>query len=173
MAAVPVPVTLPTKTHEVLYSGLTSFARTFLITFLSFGVGILGAPNKNTAISLALAALAASLAAGLRVIQVFFPMISFAKLLPQPWAAYLDSIVRTFLAVFVATATNWLGSTPNWSTWHSALNAALLGAGAAVIRALQGAVTPTEVPFVNTPPSVPTTVVAAAPPVTPAPPATP
>ena len=151
MSAVPIPVQLPTKTHEVLFSALTSFARTFLITFLGFGVGILGATNLGNAISLALAALAASLAAALRTVQVFFPQISFGSLIPQPWGAYADSAVRTFLAVFVTTAANWLGATPNWSTWHSALNAALLGAGAAVIRALQGAVTPTEVPFVGKP----------------------
>ncbi len=176
MAAVPIPVTLPTKTHTFLFAVLTSFARTFLITFLSFGVGILGAPNKNAALALSLAATAASLAAALRAIQVFFPKISFGSLIPQPYGAYLDSAVRTFLGVFTMTAAGWLGASNfDWSTWHSALNAALLGAGAAVIRVLQGAVTPTEVPFVNTPvvapPTPAPTVVTAAPPATPEPPA--
>lgn len=139
--------------QKLIYAVATAFARNFAITFLSFAVGILGATNKSAAVALSIAALAASVAAGLRAIQIFIPAITFAKFLPQPWAAYADAFVRTFLASFVVAVTGWLAA-PNWGAWHAALLGILTGAAVAAVRALQGIVTPGETPFVDNGPKL-------------------
>jgi hypothetical protein len=126
--------------EKLLFAALTSFGRAFAITFIAFAAGILGATNLDSAVALSIAALAASLAAGLRAVQVFIPQLSFAELLPQPWAAYADAFVRMFLASFVTAITGWLAA-PDWGTWHAALLGALTGAAVAAVRALQGLLT--------------------------------
>lgn len=135
--------------EKLLFAALTSFARSFAVTFVGFAVGILGATDLSSARALSIAALAASVAAGLRTVQVFIPQLSFAALLPQPWAAYVDAFVRQFLAVGTTTLAGWLAA-PNWGAWHSALLGILTGAGVAGVRALQGLLTPGDSPAPNT-----------------------
>lgn len=141
--------------EKLLFAALTSFGRSFAVTFVGFAVGILGATDLSSARALSIAALAASVAAGLRTVQVFIPKLSFAALLPQPWAAYVDSFTRQFLAVGTTTLAGWLAA-PNWGAWHSALLGILTGAAAAGVRALQGLLTPGQTPAPATGISVPT-----------------
>lgn len=136
--------------QKLLFAASTSFLRAFGVTFISFAVGILGATNRSAAVALSIAALAASIAAGLRTLQVTIaliggPDLSFSRLIPQPFAAYIDSFVRTFIASFVVAVTGWLAA-PNWGAWHAALLGALTGAAVAAVRALQGLITPQESP---------------------------
>jgi hypothetical protein len=130
---------------KLLYAAGTSFLRSFAITFVSFAAGILGATDKSAAVALSIAALCASAVAGLRALQVFIPAISFANLLPQPWAAYADAFSRQFLGSGIVALAGWLAA-PNWGLWHSALLGILTGAAVAGVRAVQGLLTPGEAP---------------------------
>lgn len=122
-----------------------SFLRAFGVAFLFYATGILNAPNKDAAVSLSIAALFASLAAGFRVLQVFIPQLSWGGLLEQPYAAWADSFTRAFLASFIVTITGWLAA-PDFTTWKSVATAAVVGALAAGVRALQGLLTKGESP---------------------------
>ena len=129
----------------LLYAAGTSFLRAFGAAIIVYATGILAAPNKSVAISLSIAALLGSLAAGLRALQVFVPGITFATSVRQPVAAWLDAFVRAFLATLLVSLTGWLAS-PDFSTWRSAGLALIVGAGAAGFRALQGLLTSGEQP---------------------------
>lgn len=122
-----------------------SFLRAFGVTFLFLVVGILNAPDKNAAVALSIAALAAAIAAGIRAVQVFIPALSWSSLLPQPWAAWVDAFTRAFVGVFLSFWAGWFAA-PEWATWKSALLAAVIGAATAGARALQGLTTPGESP---------------------------
>lgn len=123
----------------------TSFLRAFGVSFLFFATGILSAPNGQAAWALSVAALAASLSAGLRAVQVFVPQLSFAGIFDQPLAAWLDSFFRAAIAAFIVTVTGWLAA-PDLSTWKSVVLAASIGAVTAGVRALQGLLTKGENP---------------------------
>lgn len=122
-----------------------SFLRAFGVSFLLLATGILNAPNVDEARALSIAALLASIAAGLRAIQVFVPEISFSAILPQPWAAWVDSFTRAAFAAFLITILGWLAA-PDLGTWKSILLGALVGAVTAGVRALQGLLTTGEEP---------------------------
>lgn len=131
--------------QKLLFAALTSFGRSFLVTFIAFAAGILGATNTSSAIALSIAALAASVAAGLRTIQIFIPQLSFKAFLPVPFAAYADAFTRQFLSSGTVALAGWLAA-PTWGLWHSALLGILTGAATAGIRAVQGLLTPGESP---------------------------
>jgi hypothetical protein len=130
---------------KLLYAAGTAFLRAFGASLLIFSTGILSAPNMSVALSLSIAALLASIAAGLRAIQVFIPQLSFASLVRQPVAAWLDSFTRAALSAFVVSATGWLAA-PDMANWRSVWIGVIIGAVAAGIRALQGLLTPGEQP---------------------------
>lgn len=131
--------------QKLLYAAGTAFLRAFGVTFLLAATGILAAPNQSAAVALSWAALVASLVAGIRAVQVFVPGLSFAALFAQPYAAWIDSFTRAFLASFLTLLTGWLAA-PDWSTWKSAVLAIIVGAITAGVRALQGLLTPGETP---------------------------
>jgi hypothetical protein len=135
--------------QKLLYAASTSFLRAFGVTFLFAATGLLAAPNQASLLALSWAALVASIVAGLRAVQVFIPGLSFAAFLAQPYAAWVDSFVRAFLASFLTLLTGWLAA-PDWSTWKSAILAVLVGAGTSGVRALQGLLTPGETPASDT-----------------------
>ncbi len=123
-----------------------SFLRAFGVAFLLLAPGILNAPDQTAAVALSVAALAASIAAGLRTVQEFVPFLTWAALVKQKMiAAWFDSFTRAFVGVFLTFWAGWFAA-PEWSTWKSALLAALVGAGTAGLRALQGLLTQGENP---------------------------
>lgn len=130
---------------KLLFAAATAFLRAFGVTFLLAVTGILAAPNVNAAVALSIAALIASIAAGLRAIQVFIPQLSFSEFVQQPFAAWLDSFTRAFLAALVTALTGWLAM-PDLPTDRSFWYALITGALAAGVRALQGLLTPGESP---------------------------
>lgn len=121
-----------------------SFLRAFAVSFVVFATGILAAPNTSAAWSLSIAAFAASIAAGLRAVQVLVPSIS-----TFPWfgsnAKYVDSFVRAFLAAFIVGISGWLSS-PDLSGWKSIVLGVTVGALTAGVRALQALLTLGEDP---------------------------
>jgi hypothetical protein len=145
--------------EKLLFAAMTAFGRAFGITFLFAATGLLAAPNLDAARSLSWAALAASLVAGFRAVQVFVPQITFAKIVAQPYAAWLDSAVRSGVAAFITGITGWLAS-PDLSTWKAALLGIGVGVGTAIVRALQGLLTPSDSPKPGTGLTVPEPVTA-------------
>lgn len=131
--------------ERLLFAAMTAFGRAFGVTFLFAATGLLAAPNLQAAAALSWAALAASLVAGLRAIQVFVPALSFASFVAQPYAAWLDAAVRAGLMAGITAATGWLAA-PNLSNWKATLVGIGVGVGAAIVRALQGLLTPSDVP---------------------------
>jgi hypothetical protein len=126
-----------------------AFLRAFVVGFLFFSVGILNAPNVSAAEALAISAFAASIAAGLKAVQVFVPQFSWGSLIPVPWSAYADSFTRAFVGTFIVAVSSWLVAI-DLSTWKSVLLAAVIGAATAGVRALQGFATAGESPSPGT-----------------------
>lgn len=122
-----------------------SFLRAFGAALIVLAPGILSAPDLNGAKALAVAALFAALAAGFKALQVFIPGLTFAKFIPQPFAAWVDSFARAFLGAFIASVIG-LFVAPDLATLKAAITAALIGALAAAFRALQGTTTKGESP---------------------------
>lgn len=123
----------------------TSFLRAFGVSFLFFVTGIINAPNLDAARSLSIAALFASLAAGLRTVQVLAPQISFKGVLEQPYAAWADSFFRAAIPAFIISWQGWLAA-PDFGTWKAVLIGVVVGAGTAGFRAVQGLFTKGEDP---------------------------
>lgn len=135
--------------QKLLFAALTAFGRAFGVTFLMAATGIAAAPNVGAAQALSIAALIASIAAGLRAIQVFIPQLSFGSFVPQPYAAWADSFVRAFLASLVV-ALQGLLAMPELPNDRSVWFAVITGALAAGLRALQGLASPGESPAPET-----------------------
>jgi hypothetical protein len=139
-----------------------SFLRAFFASLLILLPGVLAAPNLDASFGVAVAALIASIAAGLKAIQVFVPQLSFASVLKNTrLAAYytvVDSFVRAFLATLITTLLGvWFA--PDFHFTKAALVALLVGALTAAFRVVQGALTPGDVPApqsgLSTPPAPP------------------
>lgn len=125
-----------------------AFLRAFGGSLIILLPGVLTAPSLNGAVALGIAALVASLAAGLKAIQVFIPQLSFTSLLPASVRAYgwvLDDFARAFFASFVIAITGWLAM-PDFSWSNSIFIGLLVAAVTAGIRAIQGGLTPGDVP---------------------------
>lgn len=129
----------------VLERAGASFLRAFGTALLFLIPGILNAPDEKAAVSLAIAAFAASIAAGIKAVQTFVPQLSWASFVKQPLAALLDSFTRMFVAVFLTFWQGWLAA-PDWVTWKSAGLAAVIAAATAGVRAVQGLLTTGEWP---------------------------
>ncbi len=135
---------------------LAAAGRTFLKAFgasvVVLAPGVLSAPDLNQAYALGVAALFASVAAGVRAIQVFVPKLSFVGLLPDSMkvvAAWVDAFVRGFLGAFLVSVVGVLNA-PDLATGRALLTAALVGALVAAFRALEGLLTQGESPSPNT-----------------------
>lgn len=121
------------------------FLKAFGASLVVLMPGVLSAPDLNQAYALGVAALFASVAAGVRAVQVFVPQLSFAGLLPQPVAAWVDAFVRGFLGAFLVSVVGVLNA-PDLNTARALVVAALVGAGVAAFRALEGLLTSGETP---------------------------
>ena len=122
-----------------------SFLRAFAASLLILLPGVLAAPNLGGAYGVGVAALIASVVAGFQALQVFVPQLSFSTLIKSPYATWIDSFVRAFLGTFIVLISG-LDTSPDLHTLKAVIIAALVGAVAAGIRALQGALTKGDVP---------------------------
>jgi hypothetical protein len=118
-----------------------AFVREWLASILILLPGVLAAPNLNQAVALGIAALIASIAAGAKTLQAFVPLLTFAKILPQPYAAWADAFTRGFLAAFLVSVYG-ISSMPDLSGWRSVAVGILVGAVSAGARALEATITP-------------------------------
>lgn len=127
--------------EKLLFAAGTAFLRVFGVSFLMFATGILGATDVHAAVALSIAALLASVSAGLRAVQVFVPQFSWGSLVKNPTiAAWVDAFTRAAVSSFLVFVTGWLAA-PDYSTWKSVWLAAIVGAITAGVRALQGLLT--------------------------------
>jgi hypothetical protein len=123
----------------------------FVVALIFYIPGILAAPNVEAAVALSISALLASLAALLKLVQELVPAFSWSALgVSQPLAAWLDAFTQVAIPTFIVAITGWLLQ-PDFSTWRSVALAALLGAGMAGFRALEGLFTKGEQPAPGTP----------------------
>lgn len=125
-----------------------SFLRAFGASLLILLPGVLSAPNLSSTTGLGIAALIASVAAGLKSVQVFVPQLSFKSVLPAKvkiWGNYVDSFARAFFAALLVSVLGWLAM-PSLSFERSVLVGLLVGAVTAGFRAVQGSLTPGDVP---------------------------
>lgn len=125
-----------------------SFLRAFGGSLIILIPGLLAAPDLNGAVALGIAALIASVAAGIKAVQVFIPQLTFAKLFPAKYVTYAlwtDSFVRAFLAALTVSLTGWLAM-PALAFDKSVIVGILVGAVTAGLRAVQSLFTPGEAP---------------------------
>jgi hypothetical protein len=116
-----------------------SFLRAFVGSMLVLTIGILAAPNLNSAYALGIAAAFASVAAGIRAVQAFVPVLSVAHYLPasaKAFGAYIDSFLRAFIGALVITVPGWLDA-PDLSNWRTLWTAIIVGAVTAGVKAVQ------------------------------------
>lgn len=125
-----------------------AFIGAFAVSVLALSTGILAAPNLNEAYALGVAALFASVAAGVKVLQEFVPQLRFGSYIAQPYGAYLDAFVQAGLGAFLVSFVGVL-SAPDLATAKSLVTGAVVGALMAGFRALQGLVTKNESPLPN------------------------
>ena len=130
---------------ELLSAAGRAFIGAFAVSVLTLSTGILAAPNLNQAYALGVAALFASVAAGVKVLQEFVPQLRFGSYISQPFGAYLDAFVQAGLGAFLVSIVGVLNA-PDLATAKSLITAAVVGALMAGFRALQGLVTPGEQP---------------------------
>jgi hypothetical protein len=125
-----------------------SFLRAFGAALIVLIPGILAAPNLTVALSLSGAALIAAITMGIKAVQVFVPALSFKSLIPARFVGYgnyVDSFARAAIAAFIVGVLGWL-ALPNLDFSRSVIFGIITGALAAGIRAIQGALTPGDVP---------------------------
>jgi hypothetical protein len=130
---------------ELLSSAGRAFIGAFAVSALALSTGVLAAPNLNQAYALGVAALFASVAAGVKVLQEFVPQLRFGSYIAQPFGAYLDAFLQAGLGALLVSLVGVLNA-PDLATARSLALAALVGALMAGFRALQGLVTPGEAP---------------------------
>lgn len=130
---------------ELLSSAGRAFIGAFAVSAVALSTGVLSAPNLDQAFALGVAALFASVAAGVKVLQEFVPALRFGSYIAQPFGAYLDAFLQAAVGAFLVLLVGVLNA-PDLATAKSLLTAAIVGALMAGFRALQGLLTPGELP---------------------------
>ena len=130
---------------ELLSSAGRAFIGAFAVSAVALSTGVLAAPNLDQAFALGVAALFASVAAGVKVLQEFVPQLRFGSFIPQPFGAYLDAFLQAFVGALLVSLVGVLNA-PDLETAKALLTAAVVGALMAAFRALQGLLTPGELP---------------------------
>jgi hypothetical protein len=118
-----------------------AFLRAFGASLLILLPGILAAPNFEQVGGLAVAAIIASLAAGIRALQAFVPQLTIGG----KYGPILEEGLRTLIAGFFVLALGALAA-PNLTEGKAILVGGLAGIVAAAIRAIQGLLAPAETP---------------------------
>jgi hypothetical protein len=134
---------------QLLANAGREFLRAFGASLIVVLPGVLAAPNLDASFGLGVAALFASLAAVFKAIQEFVPGLSFAGLVRQPIAAWLDAFSRAALGALIVSVIGILNA-PDLSTSRAAITAAVIGALSAGLRALEGLGTVGESPAPDT-----------------------
>lgn len=130
--------------------------KAMLSALLVVAIGISAAPNLDGAVALGIAGLISIIAAGVTAIQVYIPQLDFRSYMGEFAGNLMNAFVRAGLGAFLTAIAGWLAM-PNFETWKSVLIGAIVGGINAGLRAIQGALTKTERPFIGrgTPPPKP------------------
>lgn len=134
-----------TAVKTVLAAAGRRFLQAFAAALVVLIPGILAAPDLNATFALGVAALFASVAAGIKALTEFVPQLSFGAYVRQPIGAWLDAFVQAGLGALVITIPGVLAA-PDLATGRTLGLAALIGALTAGFRALEGLLTPGENP---------------------------
>lgn len=118
-----------------------AFLRDFVAALIILVPGVLAAPDFNEAYALAVAAILASLSAGIRGIQAYAPQLYIGG----KYGEIATAALRTFVSAFLVMALGVLSS-PNFAEAKSAFTAGMIAAISLVFVALQKFLTPSEPP---------------------------
>lgn len=128
------------------------FMAVFIVTFVPLFSAALNningqIPDYAAFYASSIAAAVAGVAAALKALQEFVPQLSLGSLLglPQPFAAYVDAFVQGGLGAFLVSISGYL-ERADFSAWHSALIAIIVGALTVGWRAVEGLLTQGESP---------------------------
>lgn len=133
----------------VLEKAGASFLRAFGAGIITYGIGVWTAPNLSAGVALGAAAVASSIAMGLRAVQVYVPSLSFKSVVGEVPGAWVDAFARAFIGYTITAATGWLLA-PDLATWKAVALGAITGGIAAGFRAAQGLLTQGETPSTDT-----------------------
>lgn len=126
--------------RKVLSAAGRAFLRAFVVTFAALATGILAAPDLNQAYALAGAAVLASLDAAFGAVRVFVPQLKFTGY-PEVFTTALQTAVAGFITLAIGVL-----AAPDIGAGKAALVAGLLAIGTALLRVVQGYLTPREIP---------------------------
>jgi hypothetical protein len=132
----------------VLSNAGRSFLRAFGASVLVLSTGVLAAPNLNQAYALGVAALVASVVAGLGALQSFVPQLTTGKIFGA-YGLIVDSAIRAFIGAVIIFLPGVLNA-PDLSTAKGLATAGIVGAVTAALRAVQGLLTKGDVPSPQT-----------------------
>lgn len=128
----------------LLSSAGRSFLRVFAASLLILIPGVLAAPNLTAARSLSIAALIASVVAGIKVLQEFAPQITTGAVFGV-YGKIADSFLRAFAGTTLVMLLGVLAA-PDLATAKALLVALIIGATTAGIRAVQGYLSIGDIP---------------------------
>ena len=128
----------------VLSNAGRSFLRAFGASVLVLATGVLSAPNLDQAYALGVAALVASVVAGLGALQSYVPQLTTGKIFGS-YGLIVDSAIRAFIGAVIVFLPGVLNA-PDLSTAKGLATAGIVGAVTAAVRAVQGLLTKGEVP---------------------------
>ena len=137
---------------------LEAAGRGFILVFgaslVTYASGIFEAPSPEAALALSIAALGASVAAGLTALKEFVPQFSWRTILPSvvpiAWVARLDIFTIAVVGILIVSTTDILTQAPDLSAWPALFTAALTGAIAAGFRTVVALGTKNETPAPST-----------------------
>jgi hypothetical protein len=133
------------KFKEVLSSAGRAFLAAFAASALALTTGVLAAPNLDQAFALGVAALFASVAAGVKAVQEYVPQLSVGEYVSQPLGAWIDAFIQGAVGALVISIPGVLNA-PELGYEKAAIVAVVVGALQAGFRALQGVATKGESP---------------------------
>jgi uncharacterized membrane protein YhaH (DUF805 family) len=123
--------------------------KAFLSSLLVVAIGISQQTNLDNAVAIGIAGLMAAFGTLLAVVQTFVPELSLRAYLPGLPGVLSDAFIHAFLGAFIVALIG-IFNEPNYSTWHAAIIAAVIGAINVGLRAVQGALTTGEDPSPRT-----------------------
>lgn len=122
--------------HALLSAAGRAFWRVFLAALITLAPGILAAPNLHSAVLVGVAALMAAIGAGLRALQAYVPMLSFATYVGEALGRYLDAFAQALLGALIVSIPALL-EYPDQGNWNALYMSLIVAGLAALTRAVQ------------------------------------
>lgn len=122
--------------HALLSAAGRAFWRVFVAALITLAPGILAAPDLHSAVLVGVAALMASIAAGLRALQAYIPKLSFDTYVGPALGRYLDAFAQALLGALVVSIPALLNY-PDQGNWDALYTGLIVAGLAALARAVQ------------------------------------